>query len=239
MSDLPQIVSLSGGKDSTAMLLMMLERGEEVAEAVSFDTGWEFPEMYEHLEKLHEFCAQVHGFDRFTVLYPDRPLDWYMTDKVRVRGKHEGEAGWGWARPRARWCTKLKTDTMDRHVRESYPQGVVQCVGIAADEQRRVRDKRYPLVEWGVTEADALAYCRANGFDWGGLYEHMDRVSCWCCPLQGFKSLRALYDFHPELWQRLLEMDAKCWNTFRRDYSAEQIDARFRNEDAQMRLEEL
>ena len=39
------VVSLSGGKDSTAMLLMLLERGEPVADVVFFDTGWEFPEM--------------------------------------------------------------------------------------------------------------------------------------------------------------------------------------------------
>ena len=47
-----QVVSLSGGKDSTAMLLMMLERGEQVDEAMFFDTGWEFPDMYAHIDKL-------------------------------------------------------------------------------------------------------------------------------------------------------------------------------------------
>ena len=49
------VVSLSGGKDSTAMLLILLERGEPVADVVFFDTGWEFPEMYEHLAKLETF----------------------------------------------------------------------------------------------------------------------------------------------------------------------------------------
>lgn len=44
------IVSLSGGKDSTAMLLMMLERGEDIHSVVFFDTGWEFPEMHEHID---------------------------------------------------------------------------------------------------------------------------------------------------------------------------------------------
>lgn len=238
MSDLPQIVSLSGGKDSTAMLLMMLERGEDVAEAVSFDTGWEFPEMYEHLGRLREFCAQEHGFDRFTVLRPSKPFEYWMYERVKRKGD-TSTTGYGWARPNARWCTKMKTDAMDAHLRRCYPEGAVQCIGIAADEPQRVRDKRYPLVEWGVTEADALAYCKAKGFDWGGLYEHRGRVSCWCCPLQGLRDLRALYDHHPELWARLLEMDSKSRNAFRRDYSAEQIDARFRAEDAQMSLEEL
>ena len=46
------VISLSGGKDSTAMLLMMLERGEPIADIMFFDTGWEFPQMYEHLIKI-------------------------------------------------------------------------------------------------------------------------------------------------------------------------------------------
>lgn len=42
-------VSLSGGKDSTAMLLLMIERGMPIDMVLSADTGMEFPEMYEHL----------------------------------------------------------------------------------------------------------------------------------------------------------------------------------------------
>ena len=52
------VVSLSGGKDSTAMLLMLLERGEDVADIVFYDTGWEFPQMYEHLVRLEEFTGR-------------------------------------------------------------------------------------------------------------------------------------------------------------------------------------
>jgi len=48
------VVSLSGGKDSTAMLHMMLERGEKVHSAVFFDTGWEFPEMAAHIDLVEK-----------------------------------------------------------------------------------------------------------------------------------------------------------------------------------------
>ena len=41
-------VSLSGGKDSTAMLLLMIERGMSIDMVLSADTGMEFPEMYAH-----------------------------------------------------------------------------------------------------------------------------------------------------------------------------------------------
>lgn len=47
-------VSLSGGKDSTAMLLLMIERDMPIDMVLSADTGMEFPEMYEHLAKLDE-----------------------------------------------------------------------------------------------------------------------------------------------------------------------------------------
>lgn len=41
-------VSLSGGKDSTAMLLLMIERGLPINTVLWADTDMEFPEMYDH-----------------------------------------------------------------------------------------------------------------------------------------------------------------------------------------------
>ena len=228
------VVSLSGGKDSTAMLLMMLERGLRVDEVVSADTGMEFPAMDKHLRRVEEYTGIP-----ITLLRHPQGFEHLMFDHVRMKGKHAGIAGYGWARPNARWCTsKLKTDLIERHFRElAKTREVVHYVGIAADETRRVKDKRYPLVEWEVTEDDALAYCYAHGFDWGGLYETFDRVSCWCCPLQPLSELRKLRHEFPELWTRLRDMDARAWNTFRIDYSVEQLERRFAQEDKQLQFD--
>ena len=46
------IVSFSGGKDSTCMLLMMLEKGMQVDYILFCDTGLEFPQMYDHVKRL-------------------------------------------------------------------------------------------------------------------------------------------------------------------------------------------
>ena len=54
-----------------------------------------------------------------------------------------------------------------------------------------------------MTEADCLAYCKERGYDWGGLYDKMRRVSCWCCPLQSLAELRVLYQDFPDLWEQL------------------------------------
>ena len=52
------IVSFSGGKDSTAMLLMMLEKGIPIDDIVFCDTGMEFPEMYNHISKVEKYIKR-------------------------------------------------------------------------------------------------------------------------------------------------------------------------------------
>lgn len=51
-------VSLSGGKDSTAMLLLMIERNMPIDMVLYADTGMEFPEMYGHIAKLDAYLYE-------------------------------------------------------------------------------------------------------------------------------------------------------------------------------------
>lgn len=217
-----QTVSFSGGKDSTAMLLMMLERGEQVDEVFFFDGGWEFPEMYEHVSLVEERTGM-----RITRVHPPHPFDYYMFDHVKVKGKHKGEKGYGWPFPHVRWCTGIKRDCLNRESRN----GDVQCVGLAKGEEKRAKaGKRYPLIEWGVTEDEALRYCKDLGYDWGGLYDRYDRLSCWCCPCQSLRDLRNLYEMRPEMWDKLKEMDGRAINDFKHRYPLEDLEERFRKE---------
>lgn len=41
-----------------------------------------------------------------------------------------------------------------------------------------------------MTEKDCLKYCYDKSLDWNGLYEKLERVNCWCCPLKNLKELR-------------------------------------------------
>ena len=63
---------------------------------------------------------------------------------------------------------------------------------------------RYPLIEWGVTEAEALQYCYDKGYDFGGIYEWMPskRVSCYKCPKQSQADWDAIRKHRPELLDR-------------------------------------
>lgn len=226
--DMPayHIVSLSGGKDSTAMLLRLLEENRPVDEIIFCDTGLEFPQMYEHIDKLEAYIGRP-----ITRLKAQQSFESYLLDYTPPRHNPalSGLAGMGWPNHKSRWCTAmLKTRIIESYLKEKRKRyRLVEYVGIAADEQQRVADKVYPLVEWGMTEADCLAYCYERGFDWGGLYKLFRRVSCWCCPLQPISELRKLWVHYPELWHQLEEWDAKTWSRFRLDYSVQNLAARF------------
>ena len=246
-------VSLSGGKDSTCLLLLMIERGMPIDAVISADTGMEFPEMYEHLKKVDDYLFRERGLHITTLRHP-RGFEWLMFEEPKQKKSSlENRAklgvppyGNGWPGIRVRWCTgQLKTHLISKEVnRLKKEKNAVHYVGIAADEAWRSKGEVYPLVEWGIAEAEALKICYDRGFDFGGLYEIYHRASCWCCPFQRIDELRKLRQHHPELWAKLLEMDARAiaqyghnpLGQFKQGWTVAALDARFAAE--QKNLEE-
>ena len=238
------IVNFSGGKDSTAMLHMMLDRGEDIAAVVCYDTGWEFPAMLDHIVEVEKKTGL-----KIVMLKPDRSYDYWMFDckiksqfarpEINIKRGEVYRIGNGWPAMLRRWCTNFKIQTLDRYIRTFLDP--VSCIGLASDETKRVARKinkrfpvRYPLVEYSVTEKDAIEYCRKLGYTWGGLYDKFDRVSCFCCPLQGLKKLRVLRKHYPELWKRVLDMDSRILGENRGFYqykTAQEMEKRFLLED--------
>ena len=233
------VVSLSGGKDSTAMLLRMIEEGMKIDIILFCDTGLEFPAMYRHLDKVEKdtgahitrICAN-HDFEHMLL---------HHEIMVKKNGEHKQHRGFSWPGPHYRWCTRdLKERPREAFLRPLQKKyDIIEYVGIAADEGYRLERKnnqqenvRHPLVDWGMTEADCLQYCYDHGYDWEGLYHYFDRVSCWCCPLQPLADLRQLYEHFPELWAQLKEWDEKTWRSFKADFTVEQLAKRFDLEKA-------
>ena len=223
------VVLLSGGKDSTAMLLRLIEEKRPIDLILFCDTGLEFPQMYEHLKQVEEYIGMP-----IVILKAPHSFEYYLAEYNPKRKNPQllQYRGNSWAGPKNRWCTAmLKIRITKAYLREMRNQyEVIEYVGIAADESRRVRERCYPLVEWGMTEADCLAYCYERGFYWGGLYELFSRVSCWCCPLQSLNELRKLYEHFPNLWCQLQKWDDMTWRQFRADFSVRELTIRFEME---------
>lgn len=223
------IVQLSGGKDSTALLLRLIELHEngtlqyDIDEAVFFDTGMEFEATYRVIEYLKKVCER-YGV-KFTTLHPKTPFEEKMFNiEVHKRDGSIGK-GYSWCGGACRWGTNEKLQAL-----EKYYAGEAQLVGLAYDEPGRIAKERkgiklFPLAEWKFTEADALAYCREHGVEWKEdagageirLYDVLDRVSCWCCGNKNLKELRNMFLYLPKYWERLKELQSKTDRPFRRD----------------------
>ncbi len=222
------ILMLSGGKDSTAMLLMLMliEKNYQIDEIVFSDTGMEFPQMYSHLDKLEN-----HIDMEITRITPPKSFEYWMFDHIKTKGKHKGKVGYGWANGRANWCTKqMKTWGTTKYLKARYGDDYQELIGVAFDEFKRLdndEQKIYPLADMGITEGQCLKYCYDRGFDWGGLYTRFDRVSCWCCPQSNTRELYMLWSFYPDLWQRLKSMDSRAWNSFKSGKSVEDFERQF------------
>lgn len=183
----------------------------------------------------------------FVRLKSKHSFDYWMYERsiVARTGDKRGQVhriGNGWPSPMRRWCTRQKVYAIKRYHNEHL--GHYQCIGFAMDVAKRcesagVQGARFPLIEYEVTESEAMQYCRDHGFDWGGLYDIFHRVSCFCCPLSGIRGMRKLRKYRPELWEKILEMD-KASPPHNRGFisyeTAHDLEQRFQNEDAQMTL---
>ena len=231
------IASCSFGKDSLATILLALEHGEPLDEAVycevMFDkrTSGEVPEhrafIYETaLPRLERLGIPVRGL-RSDKTYLD------LFAATVTRGPKKGlRRGF----PLCGHCyvqRDCKLRPIRRYNRTLTPD-TVQYVGIASDEPVRLHrlqgDQVSLLEKYHYTEEDAKQLCQTAGL-LSPVYAFTDRGGCWFCPNAKRKELRHLYDHHPELWARMLELQAmpgKVSEKFNRTERFSDIDAEMR-----------
>ena len=81
------IVNLSGGKDSTAMLLMLLEKHCPIDYILFADTGKDFPQMRDHLKRLAEYVkANYPAAPEIITLKADSSFDYLMFEHIKTKG---------------------------------------------------------------------------------------------------------------------------------------------------------
>lgn len=220
------------------MMDLMVLNNMKIDYAVFADLGKEFPEMYLHMKMVESLTGikVIH-------LKPEFSFDYYSSEKP-VRSRKTGEIykhGYGWCGGQCRWGTSIKKQLINKFVREvKGHKNVVEYIGIALDEPQRIKreDKRnleYPLYEWRIKEDQALEYCYAQGYSWGGLYNHLDRVSCYCCRNKNLKELKYIYKFRKDLWIELKKYEEK-FGQMKRGHSLEELESRYDRQDLQLTL---
>lgn len=199
---LPVAVSFSGGKDSLATLLIVLEAGMRPP-VVFVDTGIELPETLEHVDEV----AKRHDLE----LIVER------TDHDFV----EMSAVFGPPSRDYRWCCKTqKLGPVARALNERFPGGMLTFIGQRRYESGpRSRSGAVwrnpwvpgqigasPIQEW--TALHVWLYLMMRGEESNPWYDiGLERIGCYTCPASDLADLEIVQENFPGYarWQTFLE----------------------------------
>lgn len=224
MRDPLHIVSWSGGKDSTAIAVRMLELGMPVDMLVFAETFFEFPQMYEFHKKFHAWMTKNYPKVLLKKVSTQATWDQWFHGKV-TRGKMKGNVrGWPLSYYPCYWSREAKVKMLEKECKDN-----IRYIGYAADEKQRLAgiamdDPSYcsPLGEWGWTEKDCLDYLEKRGIA-VQLHRDFNRTGCYHCPKQPRKSLEIMAEKYPEQFIHTMEMDKTAPNEFNPKHNLKQI----------------
>ena len=192
------ILSLSGGKDSTALAFFMKENMPEIFEQLELvfcDTECELPETYEYINKIEMFLNK-----NIQVVKPEKSFEHLMLTHGYLPS------------PIHRWCTvELKAKPFEKYIKNKLLNNynIKLYIGIRADELKRAeynkyKDTRikevYPFVNYGIVYSDIMKILDNAGIGIPKYYEWSNRSGCYFCPFQTKNNWLNLYENHPDLF---------------------------------------
>jgi 3'-phosphoadenosine 5'-phosphosulfate sulfotransferase (PAPS reductase)/FAD synthetase len=185
------ILSLSGGKDSTALAVYLRDRIPEL-EYVFCDTEKELPETYDYLEQVEAYL----GKSIIYLKHDGRGFD----ELLQIRRGFLPS-------PQVRWCTEhLKIKPFERYIGDDLAH---TYIGIRADEPQRkgyISTKPniipcYPFIEDGIRKADVIQILQDSGLGLPKYYEWRSRSGCYFCFFQRRVEWVGLLENHPDLFE--------------------------------------
>ena len=195
-------VSVSGGLDSTALAIIVSKKIKG-ARYVFADTGDEFPQVYEHLDKMEN----ILGIEIIRLKNDITLGDYEIKRKF-------------FPAPDKRFCTRIfKIETIESYLK-NYNKFKL-AIGLRADEDRKgnIADYAiYPLVEYNIRKCDVVSICQ--NYDLIPQYPwYMSRGGCYSCFFKKKNELLGLAKYEPELFNNLIEREEVVQDDRKKYYS--------------------
>ncbi|MBD0395427.1 MAG: phosphoadenosine phosphosulfate reductase family protein, partial [Microcoleus sp. C1-bin4] len=214
------IVSISGGKDSSALAIYMRDRDKwrerlgkpilkpaEVVEMeyVFCDTREELKETYEYLDTLEAYLGK-----KIIRLADDRGFDHWLKTREGFLPS-----------PQIRWCTQeLKIKPFEKYVGDDL---VYSYIGIRADEDRKgyLSHKKniigvFPFREDGIDRDDVYRILEESGAGLPDYYRWRTRSGCYFCFFQRKQEWVGLLENHPDLFEQAKKFEGESDKTGRK-----------------------
>ncbi len=238
-------IAFSGGRTSAYLLHQILEANGDLPDriVVSFqNTGREMPETLDFVQE----CSSRWGVKVVWLEY--RPADPFFEIVNHNSAARNGEPFEALIRKKkylpnqqARFCTiELKVRTAKRYLRTLGWERWVNCVGLRADEPRRLNKPApkdrwtvwHPLASAGVGKEHIAAFWKAQSFD---LQLPNVRGNCWLgncdgCFLKSEANIAAFTREYPQRatwWEDMEGLASQLTSgsgaTFSKRYSREQM----------------
>lgn len=192
------VVGLSGGKDSTALAIWLVENEPRPYRFICNRTGNELPDMVAHWANLERLLGQK--------------IEWvtHTSDLIALCEQMHMLPNF-----RARWCTRILKIEPTIEFMESLAPGSVLYVGLRADEPMRKGlygedlQVKFPLRDAGFSESDVWQYLAKRGVC------IPKRTDCALCPYQRLGEWRDLWFNNREMYLEGMRLEWETGHTFR------------------------
>ena len=210
------IVAWSGGKDSTATIILMHEHGIPIKEIIYVRMMYDdtlpatLPVMTEFVDSAK---AVFESWGYPVRIVKSRKTAKDLIEQKYVRSSKESKNGHCYGVTAfARGCctfTTIKCNTVKALINNDY-----EMIGYAADETSRTHRlggfKQSIMVELGINEIETFDICRKYNL-LSPLYElGFARDGCWFCPNATVKQRMYLKQNNPELVEEIIKMIEMC-----------------------------
>jgi len=195
------ILSFGAGVNSVALAILAINDGWR-GEIVFSDTGAEWPETYCYIDYFMREWLQPRGFDVVRL----KGMPWQRHGKG-ISLIEYCEAANVIPLAARRWCTsEWKVKPLQRYgYGRTFKKGEEQedktMIGIAIDERWRQPHRIRPLVDANITRKGCIEIIETEGLD------VPQKSGCFICPFMSKHQWRILWERHPELFQRAMDLE--------------------------------